>query len=51
MFAAEAPADAKITLDEEHDRYDWLTLDDALARTAPIRPQKFLRSASQEIAS
>ena len=50
VFAAEAPADAEITLDAEHDRYGWLTLDEALARTAPARPQMFLRSASHEIA-
>ncbi|HEV2059901.1 MAG TPA: NUDIX domain-containing protein [Solirubrobacteraceae bacterium] len=50
VFTAEASADAKITLDEEHDRYDWLTLDDALARTAPSRPQMFFRRATHEIA-
>lgn len=51
VFAAEAPAEAEIRLDEEHDRYDWLTLEEALSRTAPARPQTFLRSASQEIAA
>lgn len=50
VFTAEASADAKITLNEEHDRYDWLMLDEALSRTAPSRPQRFLRSASHEIA-
>ena len=51
VFAAAAPAEAKVTLDEEHDRYAWLTLEEALSRTAPTRPQTFLRSASQEIAA
>ncbi len=51
VFAAEARAEAKVTLDEEHDRYAWLTLEEALARTAPTRPQTALRSASQEIAA
>ena len=49
VFAAEAPAEAEVRLDEEHDRYDWLTLEDALSRTAPTRPQTFLKSASHEI--
>ena len=49
VFAAEAPADAEITLDAEHDRYAWLTLDEALSRVAPTRPQISLRRASQEI--
>lgn len=49
VFAAEASAETDVTLDEEHDRYDWLTLEDALSRTAPIRPRTFLKSASQEI--
>ncbi len=31
-WLAEAPADAEIVLDAEHDRYEWLSLEDACAR-------------------
>jgi 8-oxo-dGTP pyrophosphatase MutT (NUDIX family) len=34
---AQAPQDATITLDVEHDRYEWLAPDDALRRSAPER--------------
>jgi 8-oxo-dGTP pyrophosphatase MutT (NUDIX family) len=35
LFVAEAPPGAKIALDSEHDRFEWVTLDDALARCLP----------------
>jgi 8-oxo-dGTP pyrophosphatase MutT (NUDIX family) len=35
VFVAEAPADAAIVLDGEHDRYEWLPLDAAVARCLP----------------
>ena len=37
VYQAEAPLDATITLDAEHDRYEWLTPDEALRRIAPDR--------------
>lgn len=36
LFAAEAPADAHVVLDHEHDRYVWLALDAALTRCKPM---------------
>ncbi|MFL5936546.1 MAG: NUDIX domain-containing protein [Gaiellaceae bacterium] len=35
LFAAEAPPDAEVRLDDEHDRYEWLSLEDAAARCFP----------------
>lgn len=35
MYVAEAPADAKVVLDDEHDRYAWVTLEDAVQRCRP----------------
>jgi 8-oxo-dGTP pyrophosphatase MutT (NUDIX family) len=35
LFAAEAPPDAQIRLDDEHDRYEWLSLENAAARCFP----------------
>jgi 8-oxo-dGTP pyrophosphatase MutT (NUDIX family) len=35
LFAAEAPPDARVVLDPEHDRFEWTRLDDALARCLP----------------
>src|SRR5919199_5477595 len=35
LFAAEAPADAELVLDPEHDRYEWVPLDAAVARCLP----------------
>jgi 8-oxo-dGTP pyrophosphatase MutT (NUDIX family) len=36
FFTAEAPRDADITLDDEHDRYEWLSLEQAAARCLPV---------------
>ena len=35
IFHAEAPADAEVVLDAEHDRYEWVTLDEACRRCLP----------------
>ena len=35
VYVAEAPAEAKVVLDDEHDRYDWVTLEDAVQRCLP----------------
>ena len=37
VFCAEAPHDTTITLDMEHDRYEWLTPAEALRRCLPAR--------------
>jgi 8-oxo-dGTP pyrophosphatase MutT (NUDIX family) len=37
VFRAEAPHDTTITLDMEHDRYEWLTPAEALRRCLPAR--------------
>ncbi len=36
-YWAEAPHDATIIADVEHDRYEWLTPDEALRRCLPER--------------
>lgn len=43
IYRAEAPADAEITLSEEHDRYIWLPLDEAAKIISPehVRQQIF----------
>jgi NUDIX domain len=35
LFVAEAPPDARVVLDAEHDRYAWASCQDALARCRP----------------
>ncbi|MEX2210729.1 MAG: NUDIX domain-containing protein [Gaiellaceae bacterium] len=35
IFAAEAPGGAEVRLDDEHEAFEWLALDDALARCRP----------------
>lgn len=35
IYAAEAPAGAEIVLDDEHDRFAWLSLENAVARCLP----------------
>jgi 8-oxo-dGTP pyrophosphatase MutT (NUDIX family) len=35
VFVAEAPADAGVVLDDEHDRFDWLPADEAAAKCLP----------------
>ena len=35
IYAAEAPPEAEVTLDDEHDGFEWLTLDEARARCRP----------------
>jgi dATP pyrophosphohydrolase len=35
VYVAEAPADAEVRLDAEHDDFEWLPLDQALARCKP----------------
>jgi hypothetical protein len=35
LFVAEAPGGAQIVLEAEHDRFEWVTLDEGLARCLP----------------
>lgn len=35
LFEAEAPADAVVRIDEEHDRFDWVSLEQAMRRCLP----------------
>jgi ADP-ribose pyrophosphatase YjhB (NUDIX family) len=35
VYFAEAPADAEVILDAEHDRFVWIGLNDAVARCSP----------------
>jgi 8-oxo-dGTP pyrophosphatase MutT (NUDIX family) len=35
LYVAQAPADAEITLDAEHDRFVWLPLEEALQKCLP----------------
>jgi 8-oxo-dGTP pyrophosphatase MutT (NUDIX family) len=47
LFVAEAPPSADVTLDDEHDAYAWLSLDEACSRCLPEQVADGLR----EIAS
>jgi 8-oxo-dGTP pyrophosphatase MutT (NUDIX family) len=49
LFLVEVPPDAEVTLDAEHDRYEWVSCQDALGRCRPDRARGPLRSAVQVI--
>ncbi len=49
IYYAEALAQHTITLDAEHDRYAWVTLDDALARCLPAVVSESLRVVAQHL--
>lgn len=49
-YVAEAPADAEVVLDEEHDRFAWLPLEDLLDRCAPEEAADGVRRAAAAIA-
>lgn len=51
VFVAEAPADAQIVLDGEHDRFAWLTTDELLARCAPAQVTEQIRHAIEHTVS
>jgi len=46
LFAAEAPADARVVLSDEHDAYDWVSLDEACTRCTPEIVGAGLREAA-----
>ncbi|MFC3079256.1 NUDIX domain-containing protein [Phenylobacterium terrae] len=45
VYAAEAPAEAMVVLDAEHDRFEWVAAGDAPARCLPELVAAQLRSA------
>lgn len=45
LFIAEASIDASVTLDDEHDRFEWLDPEAAFARCAPPKVEAQLRAA------
>ncbi|NUR77478.1 MAG: NUDIX domain-containing protein [Thermoleophilia bacterium] len=45
LFVAEAPADAEVRLDAEHDRFEWVTLEEGVRRCLPAVVGESLRIA------
>jgi 8-oxo-dGTP pyrophosphatase MutT (NUDIX family) len=46
LFVAEAPLDAEVVLDDEHDRHRWLPLEEAVALCRPDQVARGLRAAA-----
>ena len=44
VYVLEVPADVAVRLDAEHDRYEWVTADDAVARCLPALVGDSIRS-------
>ncbi len=44
LYAAQVQPDAAVTLDDEHDRYEWVSVDVACSRCAPAKVAAQLRS-------
>jgi 8-oxo-dGTP pyrophosphatase MutT (NUDIX family) len=49
IYLAEASHADGVVLDNEHDRYLWLSPREAIAKVSPLRPRKFLESAAQAL--
>jgi 8-oxo-dGTP pyrophosphatase MutT (NUDIX family) len=49
LYLAQAPSDAAVGLDEEHDRFEWVSLEDALTRCLPAVVADGLASAAATI--
>jgi 8-oxo-dGTP pyrophosphatase MutT (NUDIX family) len=49
VFTAEAPVAAEIRLDDEHDRHEWLALEDAAARCLPAFVGETFRRAAASL--
>ena len=49
-YVAQAPADAEVTLDAEHDEFVWLELEPALAKCLPDEVATGLRNAAAWLA-
>jgi 8-oxo-dGTP pyrophosphatase MutT (NUDIX family) len=50
-FVAEAPRDAEIVLDDEHDRFLWLRLDEAVGRCRPAQVGAGMMQAAASLTS
>jgi 8-oxo-dGTP pyrophosphatase MutT (NUDIX family) len=49
LYVAEAPPDADVVLDEEHDRYRWLPLDEAVRMCLPPEVGASLANAAARL--
>jgi 8-oxo-dGTP pyrophosphatase MutT (NUDIX family) len=49
LYVAHAPADTEVRLDAEHDRFEWLAYDDALARCLPAIAAENFRTCAHSI--
>jgi 8-oxo-dGTP pyrophosphatase MutT (NUDIX family) len=47
VFIAEAPASAQVRLDAEHDRFEWIVVEDATIRCRPERVGETFRGATR----
>lgn len=50
VYVAEAPTDAAVTIDAEHDAFAWLTLPEAASRCQPERVAEQLRFVGRLLA-
>lgn len=49
IFAAEAQAHHEVVLSDEHDRYEWVSVEDACVRCLPARVAESIRTAIAHI--
>jgi 8-oxo-dGTP pyrophosphatase MutT (NUDIX family) len=49
LYVAEAPPDAEVTLDPEHDAFEWLPLEEAFARCLPAAVATGLAAAAASL--
>jgi hypothetical protein len=49
IYVAEAPPDVEVVLDDEHDRYLWLSLEEALPKCLPQVVASGLANAAELI--
>jgi 8-oxo-dGTP pyrophosphatase MutT (NUDIX family) len=49
VYVAEAPPDAEVALDAEHDAFRWLALEDAAELCLPVRVAEGLRLAASTL--
>lgn len=49
VYLAEVEADVSITLDAEHDRFEWVSFDEALRRCHPVVVADTLRRVGQHL--
>jgi 8-oxo-dGTP pyrophosphatase MutT (NUDIX family) len=47
VFVAEATPETEIHLDDEHDRFEWLSLEEAVARCLPARVGEMLLAVAE----